>query len=238
MPPAQARQACLRHPGCPRRPLIGENSTRRLALRTSEHRLYCVQGALGSRSGDGRQRCSRLDDVGPSNTARSSWSTVCAVAGHGLRGGGAVSLSSWEHQILGRIAEELAGSDPKLKSLVTGFNRLAATEEMPPRPRVTGVRRSRRPGGYRRRTRQTARASWFLMTLWFVTTAALLAVALVLNLSSVPEPAPTRAAPSRGRQVAPATDWVPCRCCRPDRVPDLQHSGCASAFLTPRRSIS
>ena len=93
-----------------------------------------------------------------------------------------MSLSPWEHQILGRIAEELAGSDPKLKSLVTGFNRLAATEEMPPRQRVTGVRRSRRPGGYRRKTRQTARASWFLMTLWFVTTAALLAVALVLNL--------------------------------------------------------
>ncbi len=56
-----------------RRPREAEgNSTRRFALLTSRDRLYCVQGALGSRSGDGRQRCSRLHDVGPSNTARSS----------------------------------------------------------------------------------------------------------------------------------------------------------------------
>jgi hypothetical protein len=94
----------------------------------------------------------------------------------------AVSLSSWEHEILGRIAKELSGSDPKLTSLVTGFNRIAATEEMPPRSRVAIVRRSRRPGGYRHKKRQTVKSSWFLMTLWFVTTAALIAVALVLNL--------------------------------------------------------
>ena len=93
-----------------------------------------------------------------------------------------MSLSSWEHEILGRIAKELSRSDPKLTSLVTGFNRLAATEEMPSRSRVAIVRRSRRPGGYRRRKRETAKSSWFLMTLWFVTTAALIAVALVLNL--------------------------------------------------------
>jgi hypothetical protein len=94
----------------------------------------------------------------------------------------AVSLSSWEHEILGRIAKELSGSDPKLTSLVTGFNRLAATEEMPSRSRVAIVRRDRRSGGYRRKKRQTVKSSWFLMTLWFVTTAALIAVALVLNL--------------------------------------------------------
>ena len=93
-----------------------------------------------------------------------------------------MSLSSWEHEILGRIAKELSRSDPKLTSLVSGFNRLAATEEMPSRSRVAIVRRSRRPGGYRRRKRETAKSSWFLMTLWFVTTAALIAVALVLNL--------------------------------------------------------
>jgi hypothetical protein len=94
----------------------------------------------------------------------------------------AVSLSSWEHQILGRIAEELSGADPKLASLVAGFNRLAASEEMPSRPQVGGLRRSRRPGGYRRRRRHTARTSRWLTAVWFVTTAALIAVALVLNL--------------------------------------------------------
>jgi hypothetical protein len=94
----------------------------------------------------------------------------------------AVSLSSWEHEILGRIAKELTGSDPKLTSLVKGFNRIVAAEEMPSRPGLTSVRRSRKPGGYRRKRRHTAKSSWFLMTLWFVTTAALIAVALVLNL--------------------------------------------------------
>jgi hypothetical protein len=94
-----------------------------------------------------------------------------------------VSLSSWEHEILGRIAKELTGTDPKLTSLVKGFNRIVAAEEMPSRPGLTSVRRSRKPGGYRRKRRHhTARSSWFLMTLWFVTTAALIAVALVLNL--------------------------------------------------------
>lgn len=93
-----------------------------------------------------------------------------------------MSLSSWEHEILSRIAKELSRADPGLTSLVTGFNRIVASEEMPLRPRLASVRRDRRPGGYRRKKRQTAKSSWFLMTLWFVTTAALIAVALVLNL--------------------------------------------------------
>jgi hypothetical protein len=94
----------------------------------------------------------------------------------------AVSLSSWEHEILGRIAKELSRSDPKLTSLARGFNRIVAAEEMPSRPGLASVRRFRKPGGYRRKRRDTARSPWFLMTLWFVTTAALIAVALVLNL--------------------------------------------------------
>ncbi len=93
-----------------------------------------------------------------------------------------MSLSSWEHQILGRIAEELSRADPRLASLVTGFNRLAASEEMPSRPQVAGLRRTRRPGGYRRRGWHGARTSRWLTAVWFVTTAALIAVALVLNL--------------------------------------------------------
>ena len=93
-----------------------------------------------------------------------------------------MSLSSWEHQILGRIAEELRGSDPRLASLATGFNRAVASEEMPLRPQVAGARRSRRRGRYRRRTSRVTGMSWFFMAVWCVTTAALIAVALVLNL--------------------------------------------------------
>lgn len=89
-----------------------------------------------------------------------------------------MSLSSWEQQILSRIAEELARTDARLASLATGFNRLAASEDMPPRPQVAGVRQGR----YRRGTRHSARASWLFMTVWLVTTAGLIASALVLNV--------------------------------------------------------
>jgi hypothetical protein len=94
----------------------------------------------------------------------------------------AVSLSSWERQILSRIAEELSAADSKLTSLVKGFNRLVASEEMPLRPQVAGLRRSRPRGGYRRRRRHPARTPRWLMAAWLLTTAALIAVALVLNL--------------------------------------------------------
>jgi Protein of unknown function (DUF3040) len=93
-----------------------------------------------------------------------------------------VSLSPWEHQILRRIAEELAGSDPKLASLATGFNRLVASEEMPPRPRLRSVRRSGRRTQYRRSTHHSRRASWFFMATWLLATAGMIAIALVLNL--------------------------------------------------------
>jgi hypothetical protein len=94
----------------------------------------------------------------------------------------AVGLSPWEHQVLGRIAEELTGSDPKLASLAAGFNRLAASEEMPPRPHLRRVRRSRRGARNRPATRHSARASWFFATAWFLAAAGMIALALVLNL--------------------------------------------------------
>jgi len=93
----------------------------------------------------------------------------------------AVSLTSWEHEILGRIAEELSGADSKLTSLVAGFNRLVAGEEMPFRTQVAGLRRSRPRGGYRRRRRHPARTPRWLTAAWFLATAALIAIALVLN---------------------------------------------------------
>ena len=92
-----------------------------------------------------------------------------------------MSLSSWEHQILSRIAEELSGADSKLTSLVTAFNRLVAGEAMPSRPQIAGLRRSRPRGGYRRR-RHPARTARWLAAVWLLTTAALIAIALVLNL--------------------------------------------------------
>lgn len=115
--------------------------------------------------------------------------------------GAAVGLSSWEHEILGRIAKELSRSDPTLASLVTGFNRLTASETMPSRPRLPVVRRNRHRGGYRRRARH-ARTSRLLMAVWFLTTAMLIAVALVLNVFTPGSPGNRACAQSRSANCA------------------------------------
>jgi hypothetical protein len=96
--------------------------------------------------------------------------------------GAAVSLSPWERQILSRIAEELTGADPKLASLVTGFNRLAASEGMPARPPLRSARRSRGGIRYGRRSPHSVRASWFFVAAWFLATTGMIAIALVLNV--------------------------------------------------------
>ena len=109
-----------------------------------------------------------------------------------------MSLSQPETQALGTIADGLAGSDPRLASMLTIFSRLAAGEEMPVREK-TRVRRGR-PAAHRpRRARQHprrsialpqarrpyARLGWqqAMLLLWAVISAALLAAALVLNTS-------------------------------------------------------
>jgi len=51
-----------------------------------------------------------------------------------------MSLNQPETQALGAIADGLAGSDPRLASMLTIFSRLAAGEEMPAREK-TRVRR-------------------------------------------------------------------------------------------------
>lgn len=105
-----------------------------------------------------------------------------------------MSLSPREHEILGRIASELTGSDPKLASLAAGFNRLTAGEEMPSRRPLAGVRhrgRPRRRARYRRRTRHSVRASWFFAALWFLTSLGMIVVALVLTFVT-PAAASTR----------------------------------------------
>ena len=109
-----------------------------------------------------------------------------------------MSLTEPESQALGSIQDGLAGSDPRLASMLNIFSRLTAGEEMPVREK-TRVRRGR-PAAHRpRRARQHPRRSIALpqtrrlyrrlgrqqamLLLWAVISAALLAVALVLNTS-------------------------------------------------------
>ena len=109
-----------------------------------------------------------------------------------------MSLTEPETQALGSIADGLAGSDPRLASMLTIFSRLAAGEEMPTREK-TRVRRgrptARRPRRAARHPRRgTARPQprprcprlgWHQATLVLgaVICAALVAVALALNAS-------------------------------------------------------
>src|SRR5215472_12535047 len=110
-----------------------------------------------------------------------------------------MSLNQLEKQALGSIADGLAGSDPRLASMLTIFSRLAAGEEMPARQKTRARRgrpaahRPRRARRYPRRgtarpqtRRLYARLGWqrAILLLWAVISAALLTVALALNTSS------------------------------------------------------
>jgi hypothetical protein len=109
-----------------------------------------------------------------------------------------ISLTKPDKQALDHIQNGLAGSDPRLASMLTIFSRLAADEEMPARekirvqrgrPAAHGPRRARRHPHrgtvlpqprrlYARLGRQQA-----MLLLWAVISAGLLSVALVLNTS-------------------------------------------------------
>ena len=109
-----------------------------------------------------------------------------------------MSLNQLETQALGSIADGLAGSDPRLASMLTIFSRLAAGEDMPAREK-TRVRRGRPTGHRPRRARRhprrgTAfpqprrrhpRRGWpqAMLVLGAVVSAALLTVALALTAS-------------------------------------------------------
>jgi len=112
-----------------------------------------------------------------------------------------MSLTERESQALGSIADGLAGSDPPLASMLNIFSRLAAGEEMPAREKIR-IRRGwppARPRRARRRPRRgTARSQarplyarlgrqQTPLLLWAGISAALVAVALVLNTSG-PKP--------------------------------------------------
>ena len=109
-----------------------------------------------------------------------------------------MSFTELERQALGAIADGLAGSDPRLASMLTIFGRLAAGEEMPVREK-TRVRRGR-PAALRARRarrfprrvtafpqprRRYPRLGWqqAMLVLGAVISAALLTAALVLNAS-------------------------------------------------------
>ena len=108
-----------------------------------------------------------------------------------------MSQNEPEMQDLGGLKEGLAGSDPRLASMLNIFSRLAAGEEMPAgenirvrrgRPAARRPRRARRhPRGIAlpqaRRLYPRLGLQQAMLLLWVVITAAVLAVALVLNTS-------------------------------------------------------
>jgi len=110
-----------------------------------------------------------------------------------------MSRNEPESQALGSIEDGLAGSDPRLASMLTIFSQLSAGEEMPVREKIR-IRRGRpaahRPRRARRHPRRGIaprqasrlyrRLGWqqTMLLLWAVISAALLATALALNTSS------------------------------------------------------
>ena len=95
-----------------------------------------------------------------------------------------MSQNEPEMQALGWLKEGLAGSDPRLASMLNIFSRLAAGEEMPVREKIR-VRRGRPAAHHPRRARRHSRLGLqqAMLLLWVVITTAVLAVALVLNTS-------------------------------------------------------
>ena len=109
-----------------------------------------------------------------------------------------MSLNEPDMQALGWIEDGLAGSDPRLASMLNIFSRLAAGEDMPVLEMI-GVRHGRPAARHPRRARRHPRQGEALpqprrrharlgrkqamLLLWAVISAVLLAVALVLNTS-------------------------------------------------------
>ena len=97
-----------------------------------------------------------------------------------------VSLSARDRQALEAIETELAGSDPKLSSMLNAFTRLAAGEDMPgPQPAGLRPTRARRldPVLRPRRRRRTGRTRWCrtCLLLWLSISLALITVAVILG---------------------------------------------------------
>src|SRR5260370_9264002 len=110
-----------------------------------------------------------------------------------------MSLTEPETQALGSIEDGLAGSDPRLASMLNIFSRLAAGEEMPAREKTQARRgrpaahRPRRARRHQRRgtalpqaRRRNPPLGWqqTMLLLWGVTSIPLVALALVLNTTA------------------------------------------------------
>lgn len=100
-----------------------------------------------------------------------------------------MSLSEREQRALDSIEDQLAGSSPKLASLLATFTRLAADEAPPAREKLPtdcgrrcGRRRSQ-GGGARRTVRRHHRLRLEMLTalIWLVLSLAMISVALTLN---------------------------------------------------------
>ena len=89
-----------------------------------------------------------------------------------------MSLSAWEQQALDSITERLAGSDPKLAALLTGFTRLASGEEMPLRERIRAGKEVRRAAG---RVSGRLGLQWAAVLLSLLIAVTVIAVTLALN---------------------------------------------------------
>jgi hypothetical protein len=89
-----------------------------------------------------------------------------------------MSLSAWEQQALDSITDRLAGSDPKLAALLTGFTRLASGEEMPLRGRIRAGNEVRRAAG---RVSGRLGLQWAAVLLSLLTAVTVIVVTLALN---------------------------------------------------------
>jgi len=140
-----------------------------------------------------------------------------------------MSLSAWEQQALDSIEDELAGSDPKLASLLATFARHASGEELPVREKIPNL--ALRRGNVRRPARRLfprLGVQQTMLLLWLTVTIALIAVALVLNRDSrnglcpgswavactqqapvhSPRPAAHKTSAGQVRRAAEATGWL------------------------------
>src|SRR5262249_495098 len=70
-----------------------------------------------------------------------------------------MSISPKEQQALASIEDGLAGSDPKLASLLATFTRLASDEEMPVREKIRATRHRAPPPPHPPHARPATRAS-------------------------------------------------------------------------------
>jgi hypothetical protein len=102
-----------------------------------------------------------------------------------------VSLNAKDRQALESIEARIAGSDPKLASMLDAFTRLTAGEEMP------GQKSLHRSSAHAMRSWRTLRLArrrllgwsrwhraWLLLWLWLAISLALVAVAVVLSRAS------------------------------------------------------